>query len=293
MYDLTSNILSASGLSASQLESAASRIRPDNKFGDAFPAFVAAEKKYGINAVFIMAHAAIESAWGTSYFATSRNNLFGFNATDSNPNDATTYPSVAAAVDSYASFLKKNYLTTGGVYFNGFTPHAIFVRYSSSHDVEAQNVCNLMNQIVANDGGATFVPDATHPTAAAAGDNEYDVVSGDTLGAIAAANQTTVGQIIEANSGRYPSIGTGTDAHLETGWRIFVPTQATPMATVEQPVQVYVPSGKQGFLGTLAANYGTTVQQLIDWNKAKYPEIGQKVGKIPDYIQAGWLIRVR
>jgi len=288
MYDLQSNILSKSGYSAAQLRAAANSIRPDQGFDDGIEAMVAAENKQGINSLFTLAHAAIESAWGKSYFATARNNLFGFNAYDSDPNQASAYPSKAASVEFYANFLKNYYLTDGGAYFNGSTPHGVFVRYSSSHDAEAQHVVELMNQLE-----SPLAPPATSPTETKIDDFEYDVVPGDTLWGIASKNKTTVDQIISSNKLRYPSIGTGIDAHLEAGWRIYIPSEKMAIRPVVESIYITVPAGPNGYLINLAKAYGTTVQQLIDWNKEKYPNIGTTYQNIQSYIRSGWYIRVR
>lgn len=48
-----------------------------------------------------------------------------------------------------------------------------------------------------------------------------------------------------------------------------------------------VPSGPSGYLGNIASRFGTTVANLVDMNKAKYPSI------TPNYVQAGWNIRVK
>lgn len=293
MYDLQSNILSKTGYNAAQLRGAANAIRPDEAFEDAIEAIVAAENKQGINALFSLAHAAIESAWGTSYYASARNNLFGFNAYDSDPNQASSYPSKTASVEFYANFLKNYYLTPGGAYFNGTTPHGVFVKYSSSHDSEAQHVVDLMNQLESHITGEPVSPPATPPFSTPVLDHEYEVVHGDTLWAIAQANSTTVDQIISANKLRYPSIGTGIDAHLEAGWRIFVPNAETVIRPAVESVNIAVPAGPNGYLGNLAKAYGTTVEQLIEWNKDKYPAIGTTFQNIPSYIRAGWNIRVK
>ncbi|MEL7569683.1 MAG: glucosaminidase domain-containing protein [Eubacteriaceae bacterium] len=61
--------------------------------------FIDAQNKYGTNAAIILSIAFLESAYGTSYFATTRYNLFGLNAGDSDPNNASYYSSVAACVN--------------------------------------------------------------------------------------------------------------------------------------------------------------------------------------------------
>lgn len=149
MYTINSNILSKTGYTGSQLKAATLKLNPKAAFKD-YNAFAAAENKYGIDSLFILAHAIIESAWGGSYYAKTRNNLFGFNAIDSDPNQASSYSSQAAAIDYYASFLKKNYLTKGGSFYHGATPHGVFVDYSSSHDTEASSVVSIMNKLQSN-----------------------------------------------------------------------------------------------------------------------------------------------
>lgn len=49
---------------------------------------------------------------------------------------------------------------------------------------------------------------------------------------------------------------------------------------------ITVPYGPQGYLSNIAARYGTTVAQLVEWNRGKYP-ISANV------VNAGWVIRVK
>lgn len=55
--------------------------------------------------------------------------------------------------------------------------------------------------------------------------------------------------------------------------------------TTQHAVNIVIPAG--AWLGNIAAQYGTTVAQLLVWNKPKYPAM------TANYIQAGWTIRVR
>jgi LysM repeat protein len=291
MFEIYSNILTKSGLSAEQLQSAAKVMRSDNGFND-FQAFANAENEFGINSLFMLAHAAVESAWGTSYYAKTRSNLFGFNAYDSNPDQASAYASQAASIRFYANFLKTNYLTPGAIYYNGTTPHGVFVRYSSSHDAEAQTIVGIMNALESHISGTPLPAVTNAPAAAAQGPSggTYTVVSGDNLSTLASKWHCTVADIIAANRTKYPNIGTGTNAFLAAGWLIYVPGYAPAPVPVNNSVTITVPSGHNGYLSVIAANYGTSVQQIIDWNKAKYPKIGTGTDA---HIEAGWVIRVR
>lgn len=48
-----------------------------------------------------------------------------------------------------------------------------------------------------------------------------------------------------------------------------------------------VPSGPAGYLGNISARFGTPVATIVSWNKGKYPSISA------NYVQAGWVIRVK
>ncbi|MBQ6334890.1 MAG: glucosaminidase domain-containing protein [Erysipelotrichaceae bacterium] len=61
--------------------------------------FIDAQNKYGCNALLVYAMACLESAYGTSWYAVNRNNLFGWSAYDDSPSSATTFSSVAVCVN--------------------------------------------------------------------------------------------------------------------------------------------------------------------------------------------------
>ncbi len=100
-------------------------------------AFVAAQEKYGINAVYIMAHAAWESGWGKSWISQNKKNMFGYGAYDDETSDrkprnlfrgvcqrspaksAWTFESYTDGVDVVMSKVKEDYLTPGGKYWGG------------------------------------------------------------------------------------------------------------------------------------------------------------------------------
>ena len=147
MYTLESNILKTTGINAKQLQNAMRQIRPDNRLNVLAVHAVHAEKKYGISALWIVAHAATETGWGKSLIAQTRNNFFGFNAIDSNPRNATKYKTAQGSVEHYADFLKTHYLTKGGKYFNGPTPHGVMVRYASAGDRAAKTIVQIMNML--------------------------------------------------------------------------------------------------------------------------------------------------
>lgn len=194
MFDLNANVREISGYSLDQINA----MLVNTGLIGLGQAFYDAEHKYMIRADFLIAHAAEESAWGTSYLA-QRNNLYGLNAPDNNPNAAWDFPSKAACIDFYGDFLSFAYLDTPngsivrklgqynysqGMYnqANGSTIHDIFIKYSSSHDGEANTIASIMNELATRAGGQAL-PSHT-PTVNAS--DVYTIKSGDTLSAIAA-----------------------------------------------------------------------------------------------------------
>lgn len=106
-----------------------------------------AETKYNINGLYLMGLCILESGWGTSDFAVYRNNLVGWNAIDSNPNQATTFESKEHCILYVAEKLQKNYLTEGGAYFEGYTAKDIDIHYCTDTE-HANKIINIVNQLV-------------------------------------------------------------------------------------------------------------------------------------------------
>lgn len=110
-------------------------------------ALVEAEKTYGVNALYMMGLAALESGYGTSRFAIERNNLYGWNAVDSNPDKAKFFDSKEQATLFVASRLKQNYLSENGRYFEGYSARAVDVHYCTDK-AHADKIINIVNSLV-------------------------------------------------------------------------------------------------------------------------------------------------
>jgi beta-N-acetylglucosaminidase len=94
--------------------------------------FMEAETTYHVSARYFVAHAILESGWGTSAIAQYKHNLFGFGADDANPyGDATTFASFDACIQYVAQFIATNYLTLGGQFYHGPTLRGMNVDYAS------------------------------------------------------------------------------------------------------------------------------------------------------------------
>ena len=88
-----------------------------------------AEQKFGVNGLYLMGLACLESSYGNSNFAKNRNNIFGWNAVDSNPGKASYFTSKSECVMFVAEKLSYNYLSEYGCYFEGYTAKDIDKHY--------------------------------------------------------------------------------------------------------------------------------------------------------------------
>lgn len=88
-----------------------------------------AEQKFGVNGLYLMGLACLESSYGNSNFAKNRNNIFGWNAVDSNPGKASRFTSKSECVMFVAEKLSYNYLSEDGCYFEGYTAKDIDKHY--------------------------------------------------------------------------------------------------------------------------------------------------------------------
>lgn len=87
-----------------------------SEFKNKGDAFINAAKKAGLNPIYILAHAACESAWGSSYIARTKGNYFGINAVDSDPGQSYHMgDSVEEGITEGARWIYINY------YSNGYT----------------------------------------------------------------------------------------------------------------------------------------------------------------------------
>lgn len=97
--------------------------------------FIDAQNTYGCNALLVYALACHESANGTSNFAMDRNNLFGWNAFDSNPNSASSFSSIKQAVNEQMGINLRGFIDVyDGRFFNsslGNKGSGMNVKYAS------------------------------------------------------------------------------------------------------------------------------------------------------------------
>ena len=92
----------------------------DSKLAGKGATFKAAEQRYGVNALYLVAHSALESAWGRSKIAKDKNNFFGISAYDDSPyTSATKYDNVDSGIMGAARWINERYLHNSGYPANG------------------------------------------------------------------------------------------------------------------------------------------------------------------------------
>ena len=107
-------VLSTSPVTASNLEPGdVAELLKDSKLSGIEDAVIEVEDTFGINALFTLSVAMLESGHGTSQFAKEKNNLFGMNANDMSPTDAFGYESMDESVLDFGERISKYYIEQG------------------------------------------------------------------------------------------------------------------------------------------------------------------------------------
>ena len=109
--------------------------------------FMSAEHTYHVSARYFVAHAILESAWGTSAIAQDKHNLFGYGADDANPyGDAVSFASFDACIQFVAQKVAQNYLSPSGAFYHGPTLRGMNVDYASD-PVWASKIARIASTI--------------------------------------------------------------------------------------------------------------------------------------------------
>lgn len=150
IYTVDSSLSEVVDINGQQLDAAIAATVPGSPLIGLGETFARAGREKGINAYYIAAHAAWDSAWGTSAVATRKNNLFGFGVSPQCPFDcAVPYTSQAESVEAVMTLVKNDYLTPGGRFYNGGTLRGMGPIYSSSPDW-AGGIAAIMNLLRQN-----------------------------------------------------------------------------------------------------------------------------------------------
>jgi hypothetical protein len=111
-------------------------------------AFMDAQASWGVNAVYLLAHAALESAWGTSAIARDKNNIYGYNAVDDSPYaSAATFRSKEDCILWIGGYIRTTYLREGDWRYFGPNLVGMNVKYATD-PMWGIKIANLMEQIL-------------------------------------------------------------------------------------------------------------------------------------------------
>lgn len=142
---VNTNLRSPSHISAWSIDEYLARNTALHGLGHAFKA---AEKKYDVNALYLLAHAMHETDFGTSFIAQHYHNLFGWNAIDSDPTGfATRFRTFAAGIDFVTSQISESYLSPTGRFYGGAATLRGMHHYASDPDW-AMLIARIANGIV-------------------------------------------------------------------------------------------------------------------------------------------------
>ncbi|WP_231189359.1 glucosaminidase domain-containing protein [Haladaptatus sp. DYF46] len=148
-YTIDSDLRQTVGISGSQLDSAVNSISPGSPLVGLGDTWIDVQNTRNINAVYMAAHAALESAWGRSNIAQEKNNIYGFDARDICPAEcADGYASFEQCVHEVMAYVDQEYLSPDGTYYEGSTLRGMNVHYATD-DRWAEKIASIMNDIAA------------------------------------------------------------------------------------------------------------------------------------------------
>lgn len=136
-----------SNVTAQEIDNFIGKYHSDSPLVGTGQDFIKAQNEYGANALYLAAHAILESGYGKSEIAYRKHNLFGLRAYDWDPFAHAKYlPSYGLSISYNADYVRKNYLEIGARYFNGYTLPAMNVMYSTDKEW-AGKIANIMERI--------------------------------------------------------------------------------------------------------------------------------------------------
>ena len=150
---LYKNLREPSNYSAAELDKLYSMMNlQDSPLAGKGATFKEAEERYGVNALYLMAHSALESAWGRSQIARDKNNFFGIAAYDTSPYlSAKSFDNVDKGILGAAKWIRENYIDYGRDHL-GNKATGMNVRYASD-PYWGEKIASIMMTINSKLGG--------------------------------------------------------------------------------------------------------------------------------------------
>ncbi|HDR4572223.1 S-layer homology domain-containing protein [Bacillus cytotoxicus] len=137
----------ASNVTAEEIDNFLKKSRSDSPLIGHGQDFIAAQNEHGVNALYLAAHAILESGYGRSEIAYRKHNLFGLRAYDRDPFYHAKYlPTYRDSISYNANYVRERYLEKGAIYYNGPTLVGMNVKYASDPEW-AGKIAGLMERI--------------------------------------------------------------------------------------------------------------------------------------------------
>ena len=150
---LYKNLREPSNYSAAELDKLYSMMNlQDSPLAGKGATFKEAEERYGVNALYLMAHSALESSWGRGQIARDKNNFFGISAYDNSPYlSAKSFDDVDKGILGAAKWIRENYIDYGRDHL-GNKATGMNVRYASD-PYWGEKIASIMMTINSKLGG--------------------------------------------------------------------------------------------------------------------------------------------
>ena len=137
----------ASTITGEEIDNFIAKYHPDSPLIGHGQDFVNAQDEHGVNALYLAAHAVLESAYGKSEIAYRKHNLFGLRAYDSDPfKNAKYLPTFGDSIAYNANYVREFYLEADGKYYNGPNLTGMNVKYASDKEWSTK-IANIMERM--------------------------------------------------------------------------------------------------------------------------------------------------
>ncbi|MGH1051850.1 S-layer homology domain-containing protein [Bacillus cytotoxicus] len=137
----------ASNITGKEIDNFIARYHPDSPLVGHGQDFIEAQNNHGVNALYLAAHAILESGYGKSEIAYRKHNLFGLRAYDWDPfGNAKYLQSYGESIAYNANYVRARYLEKTGMYYNGPTLTGMNVKYATDKEW-APKIANIMERI--------------------------------------------------------------------------------------------------------------------------------------------------
>ncbi len=141
------NLTVASKITAQEIDSFIAKYHSDSPLVGHGQDFINAQNQYGVNALYLAAHAILESGYGKSEIAYRKHNLFGLRAYDKDPFKYAKYlPTYGDSIAYNANYVRERYLEEDGMHYNGPTLAGMNVKYASDKGW-ANKIAGIMGRI--------------------------------------------------------------------------------------------------------------------------------------------------